>query len=149
MRVGPVHGDPPDSAGAEARRPSFSREPRSRCVLHAQGRVGAFWSACLASGGGASIAFPAEGVVVRTPRARPPTPECGSGRQAVGRRIRVLAAAAVVAAGLLLIPRAVLADELHTPSAIAVDTVWTIVAAVLVLFMQAGFAMLEVGFSRM
>ena len=68
----------------------------------------------------------------------------------MGRRIRVLAAAAVVAAGLLLIPRAVVAaDELHTPAAIAVDTVWTIVAAVFVLFMQAGFAMLEVGFSRM
>ncbi|MDQ3912074.1 MAG: ammonium transporter [Actinomycetota bacterium] len=33
--------------------------------------------------------------------------------------------------------------------AVAVDTVWVIVAALLVLFMQAGFAMLEVGFSRM
>jgi Amt family ammonium transporter len=33
--------------------------------------------------------------------------------------------------------------------AVAVDTVWVIVAAMLVLFMQAGFAMLEVGFSRM
>lgn len=33
--------------------------------------------------------------------------------------------------------------------ALAVNTVWVIVAAVLVLFMQAGFAMLEVGFSRM
>src|SRR3712207_9340796 len=32
---------------------------------------------------------------------------------------------------------------------LAVDTVWVIVAACLVLFMQAGFAMLEVGFSRM
>ncbi len=33
--------------------------------------------------------------------------------------------------------------------ALAVDTMWVIVAALLVLFMQAGFAMLEVGFSRM
>jgi Amt family ammonium transporter len=33
--------------------------------------------------------------------------------------------------------------------ALAIDTVWVIVAAMLVLFMQAGFAMLEVGFSRM
>src|SRR5919199_3443352 len=33
--------------------------------------------------------------------------------------------------------------------AVAVDTIWVIVAALLVLFMQAGFAMLEVGFSRM
>ncbi|MDP9409978.1 MAG: ammonium transporter, partial [Actinomycetota bacterium] len=32
---------------------------------------------------------------------------------------------------------------------LAMDTMWVIVAAVLVLFMQAGFAMLEVGFSRM
>ncbi len=32
---------------------------------------------------------------------------------------------------------------------LAMDTVWVIVAACLVLFMQAGFAMLEVGFSRM
>src|ERR687889_2830115 len=33
--------------------------------------------------------------------------------------------------------------------ALALDTTWVIVAAMLVLFMQAGFAMLEVGFSRM
>src|SRR4051794_40370455 len=33
--------------------------------------------------------------------------------------------------------------------ALAVDTIWVIVAAMLVLFMQAGFAMLEGGFSRM
>ncbi len=32
---------------------------------------------------------------------------------------------------------------------VAADTVWVVVAAVLVMFMQAGFAMLEVGFSRM
>ena len=32
---------------------------------------------------------------------------------------------------------------------VASDTVWVVVAALLVLFMQAGFAMLEVGFSRM
>ena len=30
----------------------------------------------------------------------------------------------------------------------AVDTVWVIVAAVFVLFMQAGFLLLEIGFSR-
>src|SRR5690348_13334671 len=41
-------------------------------------------------------------------------------------------------------------DKTATQSAgIAADTVWTIVAACLVMFMQAGFAMLEVGFSRM
>jgi ammonium transporter, Amt family len=32
---------------------------------------------------------------------------------------------------------------------VAADTVWVVVAALLVLFMQAGFAMLEVGFTRM
>lgn len=35
-----------------------------------------------------------------------------------------------------------------TDEAIAIDTVWVMVAALLVFFMQAGFAMLEVGFSR-
>ena len=33
--------------------------------------------------------------------------------------------------------------------AVAIDTVWVVVAGCLVLFMQAGFAMLEVGLSRM
>ncbi len=33
-------------------------------------------------------------------------------------------------------------------STVAVNTIWLLVAAVLVLFMQAGFAMLEIGFSR-
>ncbi len=32
---------------------------------------------------------------------------------------------------------------------LAMDTMWVVIAAVLVLFMQAGFAMLEVGFSSM
>ena len=41
-------------------------------------------------------------------------------------------------------------DKTATQAAgIGADTVWVIVAAVLVMFMQAGFAMLEVGFSRM
>ncbi|HEX3606552.1 MAG TPA: ammonium transporter [Candidatus Dormibacteraeota bacterium] len=52
---------------------------------------------------------------------------------------------------LTLIPRAVHADDTTATSAagVAADTVWVIVAACFVLFMQAGFAMLEVGFSRM
>jgi Amt family ammonium transporter len=41
-------------------------------------------------------------------------------------------------------------DRTATQAAgVGVDTVWVVVAAVLVMFMQAGFAMLEVGFSRM
>ena len=36
-----------------------------------------------------------------------------------------------------------------TPTDIAVNSIWVVVTAVLVLFMQAGFAMLEIGLSRM
>jgi ammonium transporter, Amt family len=69
----------------------------------------------------------------------------------VHRRTCLLAAAAAGAVALTLIPRAVLAaDTTATQAAgVAADTVWVIVAACLALFMQAGFAMLEVGFSRM
>src|SRR5215210_3050878 len=51
----------------------------------------------------------------------------------------------------LALPGLALAQEGPTVAdlSLAMDTVWVIVAAVLVLFMQAGFAMLEVGFSRM
>ena len=64
-------------------------------------------------------------------------------------RIRLAMALAGMAA---LAPVVALADTDKTATSsagIAADTVWTIVAACLVLFMQAGFAMLEVGFSRM
>src|SRR2546430_15655855 len=37
----------------------------------------------------------------------------------------------------------------HQAAGVGADTVWGIVAAVLVMFMQPGFAMLEVGSSRM
>jgi Amt family ammonium transporter len=60
---------------------------------------------------------------------------------------------ALSAAALSLVPVHVLADTPDTTATqaagVAADTVWVIVAAVLVLFMQAGFAMLEVGFVRM
>ena len=51
----------------------------------------------------------------------------------------------------LTLPTTIFADDKTATQAagIAADTVWVIVAAVLVLFMQAGFAMLEVGFTRM
>ena len=62
------------------------------------------------------------------------------------RRSTVLVAAAAAA----LVPLPALADAPGAQqAAVAADTVWVIVAACLVLFMQAGFAMLEVGFSRM
>ncbi|MEA2645670.1 MAG: ammonium transporter, Amt family [Chloroflexota bacterium] len=69
-----------------------------------------------------------------------------------GRRRRLARMIATAAgAGLLgLLPMIALADDTATASAgVAADTVWVVVAACLVLFMQAGFAMLEVGFTRM
>jgi len=51
---------------------------------------------------------------------------------------------------LLILPATALAQEgpdLETV-ALSLDTVWVIVATVLVMFMQAGFAFLEIGFSR-
>ncbi len=51
----------------------------------------------------------------------------------------------------VLAPAVAFAQDKPTVASVslAVDTIWVIVAAVLVIFMQAGFAMLEVGFSRM
>src|SRR4029077_7294974 len=72
-------------------------------------------------------------------------------RNALIRRRYVFAISAGVALLASLIPFAVLADDTTATSAagVAADTVWVIVAACFVMFMQAGFAMLEVGFSRM
>ena len=65
-------------------------------------------------------------------------------------RIRLALALAVPAALLPLAAFADTPDNTATQAAgVGADTVWTIVAACFVLFMQAGFAMLEVGFSRM
>jgi Amt family ammonium transporter len=51
---------------------------------------------------------------------------------------------------LALVPKAAAASDVTaSQAAVAADTVWVVVAALLVMFMQAGFAMLEVGFSRM
>src|SRR6202158_965105 len=66
-----------------------------------------------------------------------------------GRKLSLASGLALVAA---LVPVAALAadDPTATQAAgVAADTVWVIVAACFVMFMQAGFAMLEVGFSRM
>src|ERR687894_246058 len=51
----------------------------------------------------------------------------------------------------LALPALALAQDGPTVAdlSLAMDTMWVVIAAVLVLFMQAGFAMLEVGFSRM
>ncbi len=51
----------------------------------------------------------------------------------------------------LAVPTLAFAQDAPTTAdlSLAMDTMWVVLAAVLVLFMQAGFAMLEVGFSRM
>ncbi|HEX6547949.1 MAG TPA: ammonium transporter [Candidatus Dormibacteraeota bacterium] len=68
---------------------------------------------------------------------------------------RKLLLASVFASLLAALPAAAFAADTPDPAkvanaaAVGADTVWVVVAAVLVMFMQAGFAMLEVGFSRM
>ena len=57
---------------------------------------------------------------------------------------------------LLILPASALATETDLKQAIdgtlddtiPINTMWVVIAAVFVLFMQAGFAMLEIGFSR-
>lgn len=66
-------------------------------------------------------------------------------------RLRSLRTTALAAAVLLLaVPGMAMAqDEGPTPTDIAVNSMWVVLGAILVLFMQAGFAMLEIGLSRM
>ena len=54
----------------------------------------------------------------------------------------------------LLLPAVAAADTLDAaqngvlPESVAINSIWVVVAALLVIFMQAGFAFLEIGFSR-
>lgn len=60
--------------------------------------------------------------------------------------IPIAAAGATLAA-----PQAALADTFNAagvPQSVGINTMWVLVAAILVLFMQAGFMFLEIGFSR-
>jgi Amt family ammonium transporter len=70
-------------------------------------------------------------------------------RRELLRRLALLTT--TVLALVLALPTLALAQDGPTAQelSLAMDTMWVIVAACLVLFMQAGFAMLEVGFSRM
>lgn len=58
---------------------------------------------------------------------------------------------AVAAAGVLLLglPGLAMAQDAPSSTDIAVNSMWVVLGAILVLFMQAGFAMLEIGLSRM
>jgi len=65
-------------------------------------------------------------------------------------RQRSLRLGAIAAAVLLLgIPALAAAADGPSPTDVAVNSMWVVIAAILVLFMQAGFAMLEIGLSRM
>jgi ammonium transporter, Amt family len=67
----------------------------------------------------------------------------------IGSRAALLAGAALLAA-----PALASADSLEAynngalPNSVAINTMWVVVAGILVMFMQAGFAFLEIGFSR-
>ena len=65
-------------------------------------------------------------------------------------RTRYLKAALSGAAVLLALPAVAFAQDGPTleDTVSSLNTTWVIVAAVLVMFMQAGFALLEIGFSR-
>ena len=64
--------------------------------------------------------------------------------------VRALALSALFA---LLAPAAAMADTFDAagkglPDSVGINSIWVIVAACFVMFMQAGFAFLEIGFSR-
>jgi Amt family ammonium transporter len=71
---------------------------------------------------------------------------------AVSRRRRPLGILAAVLLGALALPGSALADTFTPPGKLAptvgINSTWVIVAGCLVMFMQAGFAFLEIGFSR-
>ena len=63
---------------------------------------------------------------------------------------RLLRAGPVALVMLLALPAAAFAADGPTldDSVSSINTMWVLVAGVLVMFMQAGFAFLEIGFSR-
>ena len=70
--------------------------------------------------------------------------------EALKKRRLVLALAGGVTAAAALLPAAVMADDSTATQAagVAADTAWVIVTGCLVMFMQAGFAMVETGLCR-
>src|SRR3954452_24253898 len=89
---------------------------------------------------------------LRSGGALPPGKEGGTRTM----RSRLLRAGPLALLALLAMPASAFATSVDLQHAVdgklsdtvPVDTMWVIVTAVLVLFMQAGFAMLEIGFSR-
>src|SRR4051812_18756474 len=77
-------------------------------------------------------------------------PETRGGRLSM--TLKTLARAVPMAGlGALVLPAAALADTFDAkglPQSVGINSIWVIVAACLVMFMQAGFAFLEIGFSR-
>ena len=69
-------------------------------------------------------------------------------------RRRCLWAIPLSLAALMVVPAVAGADTLEAygngvlKDSVAINTMWVVITAVLVLLMQAGFAMLEIGFSR-
>ncbi len=63
--------------------------------------------------------------------------------------LKLVAKAFLVTLVIIVSPLFAFADEATTAAnAVAINTVWTLIAAFLVFFMQAGFAMVETGFTR-
>ena len=69
-------------------------------------------------------------------------------RRAVGLGLLVLAATPVTLAAQASDSLAQAANTAAAANTVAINFVWTLVAGFLVMFMQAGFAMVETGFTR-
>src|SRR3954466_5840791 len=87
----------------------------------------------------------------RAPRLRLPGPLDHGGSML--RRSFASRTLALCAAFVLLAPAAAMADTFDAPGkglpdSVGINSIWVIVAACFVMFMQAGFAFLEIGFSR-
>jgi Amt family ammonium transporter len=69
------------------------------------------------------------------------------------KRTTIMCAAALALVAILLLPAIASADIFNAkagsvPDSVGINSIWVIVAGVFVMFMQAGFAFLEIGFSR-
>jgi Amt family ammonium transporter len=78
----------------------------------------------------------------------------GSEEEQMQRGMRLAGGALLAAVATLALPAVASADTLDAynngvlPNSVAINSIWVILAGCLVMFMQAGFAFLEIGFSR-